>query len=223
MFTEKIGTLTRTSNTTVQLTGNSLVKLGGQQRVLQSPSLSTAASGIGGLDTGSIANSTLYYVYAVFNGSATGLVASTSSVAPTGFTRSKKVGAFTTDTTGIVAKAWAFGSINRVSYSGYLDGLSVKVLTGDALLIFSSGSWANPYHILNVRADLGLTQPLVMMAHPDQNREVYQTYTVSAPDNSTVSVVKMYSYRADTNGVVQVGFMFSANKQGVDAIQPDWN
>lgn len=45
-FTEKIGTLTKTSTTQVQLTGTSIVKLGGQQRVLSSPTLLTSVSGL---------------------------------------------------------------------------------------------------------------------------------------------------------------------------------
>jgi hypothetical protein len=101
-FTEKIGTLTKTSTTQVQLTGDSIIKLGGQQRVLQSPTLLTSVSGIGGLDTGAIAASSFYYVYAVYNGSATGIVASLSASSPSGFTRYKKVGAFYTDSGSLI-------------------------------------------------------------------------------------------------------------------------
>ena len=101
-FTEKIGTLTATSTTQVQLTGDSIIKLGGQQRVLTSPTLLISVSGIGGLDTGAIAARTLYYVYAVYNGTIVGIVASLSSTLPTGFTRYKKVGVFTTDASSLI-------------------------------------------------------------------------------------------------------------------------
>ena len=122
-FTEKIGTLTKTSTTQVQLTGDSIIKLGGQQRVLQSPTLLTSVSGIGGLDTGAIAASSFYYVYAVYNGTNTGIVASLSAVSPTGFTRYKKVGALLTDSSSFVRKSYFFGEVvapknYKITFSG---------------------------------------------------------------------------------------------------------
>lgn len=242
-FTEKIGTLTKTSSTQVQLAGTSIVKLGGQQRVLNSPTLLTSVSGLGGLDvnpalvnllsnstfdtdiSGWVANlgsisfssgtllinslatigsfhqvvnlvvgktyyvnctftksealrpvairvwdsvgtivssgttstaasgslthsfvatestmrvgayhdrnatatsnfdnfsivsdiaSSFYYVYAVYNGSATGLIASLSAVSPTGFTRFKKVGAFNTNTSSQVSLSFFFGENKQI-------------------------------------------------------------------------------------------------------------
>jgi hypothetical protein len=105
MFTEKIGTLTKTSTTQVQLTGSSIIKLGGQQRSLVNPTLLISVSGIGGLDTGVIAASSFYYVYAIYNGSTVGIVASLNAISPTGFTRYKKVGAFYTDSGSLVFQA----------------------------------------------------------------------------------------------------------------------
>jgi len=71
----------------------SVARIGGQFYRLSALTLNTGTSGIGGLDTGSIANNTLYYVYLVVNGSnVPGLVMSTSSSAPTGFTRYKYIG-----------------------------------------------------------------------------------------------------------------------------------
>jgi hypothetical protein len=122
-FTEKIGTLTKTSSTQVQLAGTSIVKLGGQQRSLVSPTLLTSVSGIGGLDTGVVAASSFYYVYAVYNGSTTGLIASQSAVSPSGFTRYKKVGAFLTDSSSFVGKSYFFGEMAtpknyKITFSG---------------------------------------------------------------------------------------------------------
>lgn len=75
--------------------------LGGQQYpVTTTLALSTAASGLGGIDTGSIAANTLYYVYAVVNTSGVvGLIASTSdsTTGPSGFSgRYKYLGKFRT-------------------------------------------------------------------------------------------------------------------------------
>lgn len=101
-FQEKIGTLTKTSSTQVQLSGQSLVKLGGLYKSITDPTLLTSVSGIGGIDTGAVAASTTYYVYAVSNGTVEGIVASTNDTSPTGFTRYSQVGAFNTDSGGLV-------------------------------------------------------------------------------------------------------------------------
>jgi len=102
IFKETIGTLTASSTTQLTLVGRTVVRLGGLFKVLDSPTLSTAVTGIGGLDTGTIAASTFYYVYAVSNGTAHGIVASTSNQLPTGFTRYKKVGAFYTNSGSLI-------------------------------------------------------------------------------------------------------------------------
>ena len=75
--------------------------IGGQQYpVTVALALSTAASGLGGIDTGSVAANTLYYVYACVNTSGVvGLVASLSNaeIGPFGFTgRYKYLGKFKT-------------------------------------------------------------------------------------------------------------------------------
>jgi hypothetical protein len=128
-FQEKIGTLTKTSDTTVQLTGNSIIKLGGQQRSLSSPSLDTSVSGIGGLDTGAIAASSFYYVYAVYNGSAVGIVASLSATSPSGFTRYKKVGAIVTNQSSLISIAYSSG----------------KITITDSIKVSAPSAWGSSY------------------------------------------------------------------------------
>lgn len=56
--------------------------------------LSTASTGLGGLDTGSLAANTLYYVYAAVSSNTVGLVASLNapSTGPTGFTQWRQIG-----------------------------------------------------------------------------------------------------------------------------------
>jgi hypothetical protein len=60
--------------------------------------LSTASTGLGGLDTGSLAANTLYYVYAAVSANVVGLVASVNapSTGPTGFTQWRQIGSFRT-------------------------------------------------------------------------------------------------------------------------------
>ena len=72
------------------LTSTALI--GGRFYRLSALTLNTGTSGFGGIDTGSVAANTLYYVYLVVNGSGVvGLVMSTSS-APSGFSQYKYIG-----------------------------------------------------------------------------------------------------------------------------------
>jgi hypothetical protein len=127
---QKIGNLTRISNTQVQLTGKSVVKLGGLYQVLNSPSLVTSTTGIGGLDTGTVANNQLYYVYAVSNGTTTGIVASTSNQKPVGFSRYKKVGAFQTNSAAQIILGFKLndtGDTDWVSYTPNFGSLGTPI------------------------------------------------------------------------------------------------
>lgn len=80
-----------------------LATIGGQQyKFTTTLTLNTASSGAGGLDTGSLAANTLYYVYLVVSSGALALCASTSgpSVGPSGFSgRFKYIGKFRTSAT----------------------------------------------------------------------------------------------------------------------------
>jgi len=90
--------LIRTGNTSVQFQAGSKFRLGGQGAILNSAlNLNTGTSGFGGIDIGAIAAGNYYYVYAVISGTTVGLVASLSSLAPTGFLQSRKIGAFNTE------------------------------------------------------------------------------------------------------------------------------
>lgn len=103
---ESIGAISRLSNTSISIAA-SIANLGGQQFVTSALTVSTATSGFGGLDTGAIAASTLYYIYLVYNGTSVGGVLSLSSSAPTGFATYKQIGQFTTDSSSFVVAASA--------------------------------------------------------------------------------------------------------------------
>lgn len=90
--------LLRTGNTSVQFQAGSRLRLGGLGAILDSASnLNTGTSGLGGIDVGSIAANNYYYVYTVISGTTVGLIASLSSLAPTGFLQYRKIGAFNTE------------------------------------------------------------------------------------------------------------------------------
>lgn len=95
---EIIKKLTRIGNASVQFQAGSKLRLGGLGAILKTVlNLSTGVSGLGGIDIGSISAGKYYYVYAVISGSTVGLVASLSSIAPTGFLAYRKIGAFNTE------------------------------------------------------------------------------------------------------------------------------
>ena len=100
------------SNTTATWTGTLL----GQS---YSQTLNTATSGAGGLDTGSLAASTWYYVYAIYNPATTtpGVLMSLSATAPTlpsGYTFSSLIGTVYSDGSSHLAAFKQVG--NRISF-----------------------------------------------------------------------------------------------------------
>lgn len=127
---ENIPLITKISGTQIQLAASYLgqsgrINVGGQQyRLTTALQCNLATTGFGGLDTGSLAANTLYYIYVVVNGSnAAGLVCSTSNpaVGPTGFTAWREVGRFRTflgsAAVGVVVNRFIGGSKSRSSGS----------------------------------------------------------------------------------------------------------
>ena len=93
---EKLGILIITGNTTVQLPA-STITVGAKQYTISSLVCDLSLSGAGGIDTGSIQNDTGYYIYAVLDSGSVKLIASLSSVKPSGFSQYKKIGGLFTD------------------------------------------------------------------------------------------------------------------------------
>lgn len=98
---ENIAKLIKSGSTTVQLVAGSNIRVGGQfYKLANTLSCDLSTSGIGGLDTGSIAVNKLYMIYAVVNGSnQIELIASlnVNSIGPTGYISWKLVGALLSD------------------------------------------------------------------------------------------------------------------------------
>lgn len=97
---EKIADLSITGAKTLELPA-SIMNIGGQQfRTITVTTLDLTVSGVGGLDTGALANDT-YFVYAVRDSSLTKLVASLNDedTGPTGFAAWRLLGALETDAT----------------------------------------------------------------------------------------------------------------------------
>lgn len=108
---EKIGNLSVASTTQVQL-APSIVNVGGLQYAnISNLTCTTSTSGFGGIDTGSIAANSLYQLYAVVNAGVLGLVCSLNATAPTGFTASRRLGAFYTNASSQAIQATNIGGI----------------------------------------------------------------------------------------------------------------
>lgn len=111
---DSIGDLSIVNSTTVEVAA-STVTLGGLQYDTTALQVLTAASGAGGLDTGSVAANTKYYVYFILNAGNPALIMSVSDSAPSGFSVHKRVGFFWTDF------ATAVDSINEASKKRYFQ------------------------------------------------------------------------------------------------------
>ena len=116
-YQTKIGNITKVNDSTIRLS-NSTFTIGVRQ-FLDTGNLdcNLATSGAGGLDTGSEAASTLYSLYAVNNSGNPAIVASVSSIAPTGFSSYTKIGTLYNN------------SSSNIEYYGPID----KVRTGTAI------------------------------------------------------------------------------------------
>jgi len=109
---EKIGALSKVSDSVVQL-AFSIVNLGGQQYRPEDIQCDLTASGIGGLDTGSVAASTKYNVYFSKLAGTTGLIASKSD-SPSGVDYFSLVGYALTNSSSIIEDVYVVGSSDDI-------------------------------------------------------------------------------------------------------------
>ena len=98
---ENIAKLTKTSPTTLTL-GTSVIAVGAFQysNALTLTLSTTGGTGPGYLDAGTIVINSLYYVYAINNSGNLALIASLNATNPAGYTQSRMLGLFLTDSVG---------------------------------------------------------------------------------------------------------------------------
>ncbi len=101
---ESIGAITKFSNTIIRLAPSTITMMGIQLSNLANLSCDISSSGAGGLDTGSVAANSDYYLYAVNNSGTMALVASLSPSSPSGFSQYKKIGFIATNNSSQVMK-----------------------------------------------------------------------------------------------------------------------
>lgn len=213
LLKEIIPSLAKLSNTQLTYPAGGRVKVGGRYYSNDvSLTLSTATD----LDTGVIANSTFYYVYAVIVSGALKLVASTSKIQPLNFSSYRKVGAFYTDSTGNVFKTYAFGSINTISYTGYCTSAGVLSQEGDDWIQGNPALAASVYTFTHVVGTFSLPPSVVYT--------VINSSTALVTHNAAPTATGFSSKQTNssTGGATNNDFVIIAVKNGVDAVQPDW-
>jgi hypothetical protein len=144
-------------------------------------------SGIGGLDTGTKANSTWYYIWLISNGVVDRLLGSLSSSTPTmpsGFSYKKLIGACKTSSAGNVLSYRQTNDIVRftrdTSASSVYDGIQTIISTTTNSTNISNDSWTPSATV--VRANSGANSFVPIEAH---------TICVTAASRDTNHVVQV--------------------------------
>jgi len=152
--------------------------------------LDTSASGANGLDTGSIAASTWYYTYVIYNGSTVASLMSLDSSVPTlpsGYTYYIRVGAVLTNASGYLYRTIQYG--NKVQY--IVDG---TILTGIRAIVSGAvGSTSTPTYVAtsvssyvpttasSVKLLIGGTAAAVLVAPNGNNTSAANNNTPTSP------------------------------------------
>lgn len=96
----KVSNNSTTPNTKIDVSWNNLIVGTIQTQQTSTITLDAATTGVNGLDTGSLAANTWYYLFAISTGSTTNSLLSTSSTSPTmpsGYTNKRLISTFRTD------------------------------------------------------------------------------------------------------------------------------
>lgn len=210
---DKFAKFTRTGNTTA---------------TLGALTLSTTTLGAGGLDTGTIAASTFYYVYTVVTNSAViRLVASTSATSPVGFAEYKKVGAFYTDSSSNIFKAYYFGEVNltvlsfKASDAGVIISQNFNFISGSASISTVGAEYRYTYNFLpNIFSitPAGVTTPI----YPVASSNAQGNNTISSLSTTQI-LVGCTRQDGSSEATTPMPHEVICQKQGVDAIMPDWS
>lgn len=163
------------STTTVTMAASYLgrptrITIGGQQ--FQYSSLTTlnfASTGLNGLDTGSIAAGTLYYIYAVRSAGVHGLVASVNApgTGPSGFTAWKLVAHCRTASTA--ATLYAITNASGGSYG--VDRFQKKVLTSNITSDGAISEWTFSNLVVGKAYQLDVTARMVHVSSVDNLKQ----------------------------------------------------
>lgn len=178
-----------TSNTAVTVTADRAILLSGSGATTVSTvslTLGTGTSGANGLDTGSIATSTWYSVWIIYNGSTVAGLLSTSATSPTmpsGYTYKMRVGWVRTDGSSNLWRTIQYG--NRAQW----------VATTSEYQIMTSGNQSSWFAVATGSyVPTTATQIIVAVYHPNDSGRAFV-----APNNALSTTYGMFGIGA--NGV----------------------
>ena len=161
-----------------------------------------AGAGAGGLDTGTVAASTFYFVWAIYNPStlASDVLLSLSPTAPTlpsGYTKKRRIrGAIKTDGSSHIIAFTQAGRVGQINWNVAVQDQST-VTVGTAISLFSLASIPSAIAvvaIVRVTISKSAASPSGLIATPTE------TSTASSPANNT----NIISDGAGLTGVAQV-------------------
>lgn len=141
---EKIGKLTKTGNTTVQL-ASSVITIGAKQYTTGNLVCDLSLSGAGGLDSGAFSTYSIYHIYIVIDAGSPKLIASLSKNNPTGFSKNKRLGTLITDSTAVIKWAASIGEkiVNEKKIATSISGSIPATYTTVPNLSFSMVTLSN--------------------------------------------------------------------------------
>jgi hypothetical protein len=204
------------------------IRVGGQGYKSSSAltcNLSTA--GFNGLDTGSLAANTLYYVYACVSSNTLGLVASLSgpSTGPTGFTQNRYVGKFRTQSgSANVAKMAivnaAIGNGDELPVQGVSEWVSyTPVITDSSGTNILTGTTVTYAYYRQVGSDMEVRYAVTQNSAGTAGSGIYRFYL---PDNTFSAT----TYTADSNKIYVINDTNLATRVGeakANAVTPGIN
>lgn len=122
---DSAATISVTSTTVVTMAASTAQTIGGGQFPTPTLTCTIGTTGAGGLDTGSIAANTLYYLYLVRASGIISLVASINATAPTGFAAYKRIGQASTSATS----QWNAAGNNTIQDTGKVGQIVSAMLS----------------------------------------------------------------------------------------------
>lgn len=212
---ENIGVLTKTGNTTVQLSNTNIV-FGAKQYETGNLVLDINTTGLGGLEV-SKQNLTFYYVYLVDDGINPYLIGSTSEQKPSGYSKYKKVGAFYTDGSGNIFKAYSLGYTVPQRYSFKYDTslLDINHVPSDWISSVVKSGTANHLKTCSIASGTFSSVPNYFFGNLNNGDS---SVCATTETTSTIS----FRTRDLNNTNVDRECTVNAIPTGLDAIQPDW-
>lgn len=213
---ENIGEFTKLTDTTARLAA-SKATIGGLQYTISNLDLDISLAGAGGLDTGSIANLTFYYVYLILDSGIPSIICTTNVQQPSGFDTYTKVAAFYTNSSGDIANVYSYLERNEVRFgftsnaAGVINRITDNFTTPTVNAKIATGIYEIDISDLNLAL-----APIPVALDATSDRAAVNRI------NSTTTEVSFLVERKADGLDIDASIEVICSKQGIDSVQPDW-